>query len=285
MKLAFVSTVSLVSMFLVSNAWADDLLFSGPQPGEPLPGFVVRKMFSEDAGKDVDFVAQANGEPIVLIFVHDVNRQSISMTRILSDYTASRVKDRLHTGVVWLRDDATEAELELNRIRHALAPNAPVGISVDGGEGPGSYGLNRNVTLTILLGTEGKVTANFALIQPSLQVDLPKVLDSVIELVGGTKPTLDQLPGMPAMLQRSDVAADLPNLRPLLQPLISKTATIEDVDAAAREIESRIHEDPASKRELGRIANTIINAGKLANYGTPQAQKYLAKWADEIKAP
>ena len=32
------------------------------------------------------------------------------MTRVLTTYTAARAKDGLHTGVVWLADDATEAE-------------------------------------------------------------------------------------------------------------------------------------------------------------------------------
>ena len=31
----------------------------------------------------------------------------------------------------------------------------------------------------------------------------------------------------------------------------------------------------------GRIGNTIINAGKLDNYGTAKAQGYLKKWAKE----
>lgn len=290
MRNQFVFVSLLAMIFATTPANADEALFSGPQVGEAFPGFLVREVFSENAGNEVDFVANANGEPLVLIFVHDVNRQSISMTRILSQYAASRASDKLHTGVVWLRDDATEAENELNRIRHALAPNAPIGISLDGGEGPGSYGLNRNVTLTILVGNKGQVTANFALVQPSLQVDLPLILDAIIELVGGPKPSLDQLPGMPAMLQRGTVSGnagddDKPDLRPLLQPLIAKSATKDDVDRAASEIEKRISEDKAARLELGRIANTIIDAGKLSDYGTPHAQTYLEKWGKEIGRP
>jgi hypothetical protein len=158
---AFCLTVACIG----SVRAADEPVFSGPQVGEKLPGFKVRGVFDKDAGKELDFVTQAAGKPIVLIFVHDVNRQSISMTRILSQYTASRAKEGLATGVVWLDDDATAAENTLKRIKHALAQNAPIGISLDGREGPGSLGLNRNVTLTILVGKEGKVTANFALVQ------------------------------------------------------------------------------------------------------------------------
>src|SRR5687767_15568811 len=133
-----------------------DPIFSGPQVGEKLPPFLVRGAFDADAGKELDFVKQASGKPLVLVFVHDANRPSIGMTRALTSYTVGRAKDGLVTGVVWLDDDVTEAENMLKRIRHALTAGAPTGISLDGKEGPGSYGLNRNVTLTILVGKDSE---------------------------------------------------------------------------------------------------------------------------------
>lgn len=263
---------------------ADDRLFSGPQVGEKLPSFRVRGVLDEWAGKEMDFVAEAAGKPIVLIFVHDLNRQSISMTRILSAYTAGRKADGLHTGVVWLDDDATEAENTLKRIRHALTKNAPLGISLDGQEGPGSYGLNRAVTLTILVGHQGKVTANYALVQPSLVVDLPKILDSVVAVAGGTVPKLDELEGMPAMKPVDASGQEPPNLRPLLTPLIRKNATPEEVEKAAAEIEKACEKDAVVRKEVHRIAKTIVGSDKLENYGTPKAQEYLKKWSKELDA-
>ena len=99
-----------------------DKVFSGPQVGETLPPLPVRGVFDAEAGKELDFVRQADGKPIVLIFVHDVNRPSVGMTRALTMYTVQRAKDGLTTGVVWLDDDVTAAESTLQRIRHALTP-------------------------------------------------------------------------------------------------------------------------------------------------------------------
>lgn len=268
-----------------NRAIAQEQLFSGPQVGEKLSPFKVRADFDEEAGKDVDFVGQADGKPIVLIFVHDVNRQSISMIRILSAYTASRSEDGLSTGVVWLDDDATAAENQLKKVRHALTPKVPTGVFLDGREGPGSYGLNRNVMLTILVGKQGKVTGNFALVQPSLQVDLPKILQSIVEVVGGAVPQLSDLPGMPEMMRSQAAQANSPNLRPLLTPLIRLTASEADVEKAAKAVEEKAAEDPAVRKEVGRIANTIINNGKLKDYGTAKAQEYLQKWAKEFGKP
>jgi hypothetical protein len=222
--------------------------------------------------QDLDFVA-ADGKPIVLIFVHDVNRQSIGMTRILSQYTVSRAKDGLHTGVVWLHDDATEAENTLKRVRHALAAKAPIGVSPDGREGPGSYGLNRNVMLTILVGKEGKVTGNFALVQPSLQADLPKILKSVAA-VAGANAALEELAGMANDAQSA--RRTRPQPPPLLAPLIRLASRMS---TRPRRPSKNMAED-AARKEVGRNANTIIDSGKLGNYGTAK-QEYLRKCAKE----
>ncbi len=265
----------------IKQSVAQEQIYSGPQVGEKLSPFKVRGVFDEDAGKDLDFVGSAAGKPIALIFVHDVNRQSISMTRVLSGYTVSRAKDGLATGVVFLDDDATAAENQLKKMRHALTLEAPLGIFPDGREGPGSYGLNRNVMLTILIGKDGKVTGNFALVQPSLQVDLPKILQSIVDVVGGEVPKLSDLPGMPAMNSDRNAQTTAPNLRPLLAPLIRLTASDEDVEKAAAAIEAKAKTDLATRKEVARIANTIIKAGKLKDYGTPKAQEFLEKWSKE----
>lgn len=288
-KESFMKWVSLrVLLILLTSisgyfeAIGQDEIFSGPQVGERLSPFTVRGVFDQEAGKDFDLVSKAEGKPIVLIFVHDVNRQSVSLTRILSDYTKSRDKDGVISGVVFLDDDATAAESQLNRMRHALTPGIPTGVSIDGREGPGNYGLNRNVTLTILVGKDNQVTGNFALVQPSLQVDLPKILNSIVAVAGGPVPKLEDLPGMRENLMRDQPTdSEVLNLRPLLVPLIRRDASEEQVDQAAWAVEDRAAKDEAVRREVGRIANTIVDAGKLENYGTKKAQEYLTRWAKE----
>jgi len=123
-------------------ARAADEPISGPQVGEKLPPFKVRGVLDPHAGKDIDFIEMANEKPVVLVFVHDVNRQSIGMVRVLTSYTKSRAKDGVTTGVVWLSDDATEAENTIKKIQHALTEGVPIGVSPDGREGPGKFRLN-----------------------------------------------------------------------------------------------------------------------------------------------
>jgi len=285
LKLMQVILFVLAGISSLRIAAGQDEVFSGPQVGEKLAPFTVRGVFDKEAGKDLDFVTQADGKPIVMIFVHDVNRQSISMTRILSGYSQSRSNDGVTTGVIFLDDDATAAENQLKRMQHALTPGVATAVSTEGREGPGSYGLNRNVMLTILVGKENQVTGNFALVQPSLQVDLPKILEEIVAVAGGTVPKLDELPGMRGMLREQPAAKEVPNLRPLLAPVIRRDASDQEVDQAARAVEERAAQDEAVRREVGRIAKTIIDAGKLENYGTKKAQEYLTKWAKEYGRP
>ncbi|MFN7733258.1 MAG: hypothetical protein ACK5OB_15285 [Pirellula sp.] len=271
-------------------------VYSGQQVGEPLSPFSMRVAIGPMVGKEMDLLDRAGNGPLVVIFVHDVNRQSVALTRIASRYAASRAKDGLTAGVVLLDDDLTKGEATLNRIQHALIPRVPTGVSLDGGEGPGAYGLNRKVQLTVLVAKEKQVTANFAIVQPSLQVDLPQIVAAIVEQVGGTAPELkDLLAQEPAML-RSDESkrgavemrrpegprsADINmELRPLVRPLIQPDASEEDVDRAAQAILVEVEKREAIRNEIGRIATTIVQSGKLANYGTPRAQEYLQKWAE-----
>lgn len=258
---------------------ADEPVFSGPQVGEKLPEFSVQGVLDNDEGKQLDFVSRASGKPIVLIFVHEATRPSISFTRVLSAYTQTRAQDGLVTGIVWLDSDATAAENAIKRMKHALTPGVPVGVSADGREGPGSYGLNRNVMLTILIGKENKVTANFALVQPSLQADLPKVLQSIVDVVGGTVPKLSDLPGIGETMREGAASGGDPQLRSLLRAVIQRNATDDDVKKAAQEVEEYIKKHEAAGIKIGRIANTLIDSGKVTDYGTKQAQEVIRKWA------
>ncbi len=278
--------LALVCLLTARAGRGEEPIFSGPQVGEKLLPFKIRGVLEPEAGKDLDFVTAAKGKPVVLVFIHDVNRPSIGLTRALTGYTKTREKDGLTTGVIWLSDDATEAEATVKRVQHALTKGVPIGVSPDGREGPGKYGLNRKVTLTILVGNKDKVTANFALVQPSLQADLPKILEAIVKEVGGMAPTLEDIPGVRAMQPKARPKAKGnaepdPNLRALIMPVIRKDGTPEDVDRAAKALEEYVAKNAATRAEVGRIANTILGAGKLENYGTPRAQEYLKKWAKE----
>jgi hypothetical protein len=192
----FRSTFALIVALVVAPLLAEDkpAEFSGPQAGEKLTPFATKVILGDEAGKEIDLIKAAAGKPVLIVFVHERNRPTVGLARLLGLYGATKKEAGLTSGVVFLVADATETETWMNRASGALPSGVPVGISTDGQEGPGTYGLNRKVQMTILVGKEGKVTANFALVQPSVQADAPKIAQAIVDVLGGGKgPTIEEL--------------------------------------------------------------------------------------------
>lgn len=281
MKNAF-GLVLLVLVGAASTALGEEEpVFSGPQVGEKLPAMEARYVFGDAQGERFDPVAEAEGKPLLLVFVHEVTRPSIGLVRAVGEYAHARQADGLQTAVVFVASDATETEAMLKRARHALPKGVRVGISVDGREGPGAYGLDRNVALTVLVAKENKVTANFALVQPSMAVDAPRIGKALVDLVGGEPPKFDQ-GDMRGGMQREGVSDE--EFRGLMAPLIRKEASPEDVEKAAQAIEEASKMDRALRERVGSVASRIVAAGRLEHYGTPEAQKYLEQWATQYNS-
>lgn len=253
-------------------------VFSGPQVDEPLPAFKVKGVLGPGAGEELDLVARAAEKPLVLLFVHEVTRPSVGLSRVLAEYSAKL--EGTTCGVVFLDADPTKVEQWMKNAQHALPTGVAVGYSTDGVEGPGALGLNRNVQMTVLVGKAGRVTANFALVQPSLQADAPRIATAIAKTVGVEPPTPESLGASGRPGERATV-----DLRSLLQPVIRKDASAESVREAAAVVERRAAAEPAVRAEVGRVARTIVEAGKVGNYGTEVAQEFLRKWAREFNAP
>lgn len=168
-------------------------IFSGPQVGEQVTSFQVRDLIGPQAGMTRNVVAQAAGKPLVLFFLHEVTRPSVGLARQVLSYAASLKDEPLEAALVLLSADATATQQWVERARAALPMHVPITLSLDGKEGPGSYGLNRHVAVTVLVVKENRVTANFALIQPSMNVDGPIIAAAIAAVVGRPAPTLEEL--------------------------------------------------------------------------------------------
>ncbi len=279
-------TLSLVAVLALTAGPAradEDKVFSGPQPGEKLPALKAVGVFDYRAGKELDAVKEADGKPLLLVFVHSTTRPSAALTRALAAYAESRSKDGLRAYVVWLAADRTEAEQFLKRARQSLGFKVPVVISLDGAEGPGAYGLNRKVILTVLVAKDGKVTANFALVQPAV-TDAPKIAEEIVKQVGGKAPTLKELEALAFPNQQPARPAEGiqdAQLRELLRPVIRPEAKAEDVQKAAAAVEKYVGDDKAKRADLGKAAKLILSLG----YGTDEAKKRLKAWAEKYASP
>ena len=94
--------IGVILFALLGSRGLDEPVFSGPQVGEKLTPFTMRGVYDDVAGKELDLVAAAGGKPILLVFVHEANRPSIGITRVLMDYGARAGQGRSVRGLVWL---------------------------------------------------------------------------------------------------------------------------------------------------------------------------------------
>jgi hypothetical protein len=171
---------------LALPAQAQDRVFSGPQPGEKITPFRVLDVTGPNAGKELDYVSQFGGTPTVLVFVHALERSIVPLMTVIDEYGSGQ-KDRLKTLFVFLTADRVASEQRLPLVNRSLRMQSPLAISLDGAEGPGNYGLNKNCLLTIIVAKEDQVAAKFALVQPGI-ADAPKVLEAIARVIGDASP-------------------------------------------------------------------------------------------------
>ncbi|MBL8809561.1 MAG: hypothetical protein JNM43_05245 [Planctomycetaceae bacterium] len=269
-----------------------DELISGPQPGEGLPPLVVREFQRDGSGQEKDLTALNGDKSFVIVFFHERTRPAFGLSNAILRFAETR-KD-LAANLVFLTADSTETENWLKQVRGMMPGKIMVGVSPDGLEGPGAWGLNRNVALTIVIGQKGKVVQSFALRQPAIDSDGPKILQAIADVSGGGEiPKIADLAGG-ANMRRGQEAKDgsaseevLTKLRSLLRPVIQKDASEADVRTAAEAVEKESAANEAFRKELTASCRRIVNSGKLENYGSAVAQEYLRTWAktDSDKEP
>jgi hypothetical protein len=286
-------------------AQAADEKFSGPQKGEKTAGFVV---FDVGARKELDFVAEGKGAPTLLVFIHELSRPGAALLRALDDHAQVKRVRGLRTLFVSLAEDRDGAERKLPMVVKSLQLKSPLGISVDGKEGPGAYGLNREVMLTVLVARGNKVHANFAILSPN-ETDAPRIKAAVDEVLAVPA---DPPAGTPEELQaevlrlreevlklREEIAAlklqaarpapppgamrrpDAPPAEPprderlvgMCRRLIQQGATQEDLDAAVKDIEAYIEGREDLRRQYAEILAKVLEL----KYGNDLGKAVIAK--------
>ncbi|RKU31545.1 hypothetical protein C6497_01740 [Candidatus Poribacteria bacterium] len=175
------------------NRNREKVLFSGPQPSEKLPSLMATVINGDDEGKTIDFIANANGKSHILVIQDETPlglRGLVGFTRILEEIS-QKSKHEFQVQVVFLGDSPEALFQQASKIVPHIPENILLGISPDGREGPGNYGLNRNMAQTVIVAKNGIVLHNFPLAQPMLSPD-PYVLGAISELIGEKPATLEE---------------------------------------------------------------------------------------------
>ena len=304
----------LLAVLALSNpaAPAADPVFSGPQVGEKTTPFKVTELAGVNKGKERDPVSENDGAPTAFVFVHTIERSLVPLLRVVDQYGAER-KDRLKTEVVFLFGDRVAGEERIKAAAGSLKLQSRVGLSLDGAEGPGNYGLNKECMMTVLAAKDNRVTANFALVQPGI-ADAPKVINALAKVCGDTAPpTIEQLSERQmaragggrggermgrdgAGMDRRGVATnaararedfpgavpDDPKLNALLRQFIRPTNASATVDKLLKEIDAHIKCDTDLTRQASNGWVRVLHFGD--RYGTAYSRKVGQAFLDRLKS-
>ena len=70
-------------------------LFSGPQPGEPLPSFKVLVCNGPRAGREADLVSEFGDAPVLILFAHYLDRNVQGSPSAFARAELSRLKEEM----------------------------------------------------------------------------------------------------------------------------------------------------------------------------------------------
>jgi hypothetical protein len=304
MKSKSILAVTFLSLSVHLTLFAADAVFSGPQPGEKTSPFKVVELTGPNAGKEREPVAENAGQPTALVFVHGIERSLAPLLRTVDEYGAVR-KDTLRTEIVFLSSDRLQGEQRVKAAAGSLKLQSRVGLSVDGAEGPGNYGLNKECLMTIVAAKDNKVTANFALVQPGI-ADAPKVLEALANVCGDTNPpTISQLNelqmarsgGVGEGARRMKTEGDKPEAKPkesfpgavptdatlqgLLRRFIRPTNDDATVDKVLAEVKALIKDNADLQKQAMEGWTRVLHFGD--RYGTEYSRKVGREFLEQLK--
>lgn len=305
------AAVLLIAALSAQDMQGREEVYSGPQKGEKITPFKVISFAPDTQGKEVDYIERFDGSPTLIVFIHEITRPMAQMIRPL-DRHAHRRKERLRSVFVLLPKDMNKMERYAPVFRNVLKLKSRVGVSIDGEEGPGNYGLNREVTVTVLLAKENTVVANWAIVSPN-ETNAPRIIRAVDDLLGIEEPTgmegedgerpKEDLEARVAALERQvrelrrivdrlrrqtgerperkkarkpgkGAPPKDPRLTSLLRRVINKNLSESDVDEAMKEIEEYVKDDAALRKELQDAYTLVLELG----YGTEHAKEKIREY-------
>lgn len=162
-------------------------IVSGPAPGTSLPACRVYAPSGPFAGTEFDAAARIGKAPGVLLFVHELTRNTAPMISGLDQLGVQLAWTGLETHTIRIAADRNEAETAVKRSSDAMQLHRPILVSTDGVDGPGGYALHRKATLTLVLAKDGAVVRSVAFTDTG-RGDLGR-LRSLVEEVTGPIPT------------------------------------------------------------------------------------------------
>lgn len=164
-------------------------LKSGLEPGKAIGAFDVVKIAGAandgvKEGAQLCYRCKYGARPMVMVFTRDAAAVA-KLTKELDAAVAKNADKQLKAFVNVMAADREAAEAAAKKFAAEAKPDqVPVVVPVEFDNGPGDYGINPEATVTVIVASGSKVTANFAFGKGELNdAGVKKVLESVGKIV------------------------------------------------------------------------------------------------------
>jgi hypothetical protein len=158
-------SLAAVALLVVGVAFAAELK-SGLQPGQKIGAFDVKKVAgaTDDGvavGTELCYRCKYGSRPMVMVFTRKTDDKLVDLVKKL-DAAVEKNKDvKLAAFVNVLAEDQSAAEKSAKELASAAkSANVPVVVPVEFKNGPDNYGIAPQADLTIIVASDGAVTAN-----------------------------------------------------------------------------------------------------------------------------
>jgi hypothetical protein len=186
-----------------------EVVFSGPQIGEKVPGFRVLDVQSTREDREFDPAREAKDDPTLYLFFAPPNRVIARAIATVDAIHREAKEHGLRVYVVGLLPDRLDGDQRLREVWGSLRPSFPALLSVDGLEGPGAWGLNKRCQATFVIAKGGRVTFNLASLGPS-EDEFERVREAVSAALGRRVTSRPAAPRRPEASMREAAAESRP---------------------------------------------------------------------------
>lgn len=147
--------------------WGKNLekpIYSGPQPGEKIPSMTAIQLRGGQVGHEFDPVALAGEKLHLLVFVSKARTFGRFLGQLAGQLQRieKNSKQPWAMSVIVCSDDANSVEKDFAIMDQRYPKNLIMGLCKEGSAGPPSYGLDKNLTATVIVAKDGKVLHSLA---------------------------------------------------------------------------------------------------------------------------
>ena len=145
--------------------WIKDLeepVYSGPQPGEKVLPLTVLNLRGSEAGQKINPIELAGDKLHLMIFVNESRTFGRFLGQLRHQLQAIEENSQQPwaMSLIISTDDVNKAEKNFAVLDQRYPKNLLVGLSKDGAAGPPTYGLDKNITATVIVVKKGIVLHN-----------------------------------------------------------------------------------------------------------------------------